>query len=245
MAIRRAVALYEPAGAVPYREAWAWQRALQRRAIDASRAGGAACDALILLEHRPVYTLGRASTEANLLFRPDRPPSGTEVVRVERGGEVTYHCPGQLVGYPVMDLSRPPLRRDLHWYLRAVEGVVLRVLGRYGLASRASRDGEHTGVWVDGSKVAAVGVSVSRWVTMHGFALNVSAELANFGRIVPCGIRDRSVCGLDSFVDEPPTMAEARAEAALQFEAEFGVRLERRPVDELRELVANNTSLSS
>ena len=162
------------AGRVPYRAALAWQRALAEERI-AGRRG----DLLLLLEHDPVVTLGRTSDSGNLLH-----PGGIDVVEVERGGDVTYHGPGQLVGYPILDLSG--YRQDLHWYLRTLEDALIVALARLDIA--AGREPGRTGVWTSGRKIASIGVHVKRWVTWHGFALNVTTDLAAFGRIIPCGI---------------------------------------------------------
>ena len=128
-----------------------------------------------------------------LKFDPSQ--TGPELHRVERGGEVTYHCPGQLVGYPILNLRRH--QPDLHWYLRQLEELLLGVLEVCGLKVRVPG---MTGVWVDGCKVGAIGIKVSRWITMHGFALNVCPDLAGFGQIVPCGIPDRPVGSLEQFI---------------------------------------------
>ncbi|MCO5581224.1 hypothetical protein L7F22_035102 [Adiantum nelumboides] len=136
----------------------------------------------------PVYTLGTRSSEEYLLFDKDKPPC--DLYRTERGGEVTYHGPGQLVIYPILNLRH--FQMDLHWYLRSLEEVVIRALwSAYGI--EAARIKGLTGVWVGTEKVAAIGVRVSRWVTYHGLALNVTTDLLPFKKIVPCGIRDYSV----------------------------------------------------
>jgi lipoyl(octanoyl) transferase len=170
-------------GVVPYVQAWIWQKELMHRRI----ADPNAPETLILLEHPPVYTLGTGSILAHLNFDPETAPY--ELHRTERGGEVTYHCPGQIVAYPILDLRY--FRQDLHWYLRQLEEVIIRTLNEYGLVG--DRIPGLTGVWVEGYKVAAIGIKVSRWVTMHGFALNVCPDLAGFREIVPCGIPDRPV----------------------------------------------------
>lgn len=180
-------------------------------------------DAVLLLEHPPVFTLGRGATEENIKFEfdrtktPDLPPNcaaqllfpdGVDVHRVERGGEVTFHGPGQLVMYPVINLNRH--KRDLHWYMRQCEEVVIRTLADYGI--EGTRDPEYTGVWVAGGtrKIAAMGFSVSRWVTMHGLALNVDLDLTPFEFIVPCGI-DEKGRGVTSMRQQ---LTEEEAEAA-------------------------------
>jgi lipoyl(octanoyl) transferase len=165
------------AGLVPYAAALEWQRGLAEDRI----AGRLSHDLLLLLEHPPVVTLGRTSHAANLL-RPD----GVDVFEVERGGDVTFHGPGQLVGYPILDLSR--YRQDLHWYLRTLEQALIDTLGILGIP--AERRTGFTGVWTGGKKIASIGVHVKQWVTWHGFALNVTTDLAHFDRIVPCGIPD-------------------------------------------------------
>jgi lipoyl(octanoyl) transferase len=163
------------AGTVPYEDALAWQRELAAARI----AGRLDRDTLLLVEHPPVLTRGRAA-HAEHVLRAD----GIDVVEVERGGDVTFHGPGQLVGYPILDLTRH--RRDLHWYLRALERVLIEALHPLGLW--AARWPGYTGVWIDDRKIASVGVHVRQWVTWHGFALNVTTNLDEFARIVPCGI---------------------------------------------------------
>jgi lipoyl(octanoyl) transferase len=168
-------------GRVPYVEGWRMQEAVATRV----RAGGP--DRVLLLEHDPVYTIGRRGTIANLTAAPSELRAhGASAFRVDRGGDITYHGPGQLVGYPVVSLGDAP---DLVGYVRALEGALIETLAGYGVAAR--RVDRKTGVWVDlGSgiaKIAAIGVRVSRGVTTHGFALNVSTELAAFSRMIPCG----------------------------------------------------------
>jgi lipoyl(octanoyl) transferase len=163
------------AGLVPYRDALEWQRSLGQARID----GRLPHDVLLLLEHPPVVTLGRNSHDAHVLRT-----QGVDVFEVERGGDVTYHGPGQLVGYPILDLSRH--RRDLHWYLRTLEQALIAALGELGLP--AERNPGYTGVWTRGRKIASIGIHVKQWVTWHGFALNVTTDLSAFERIVPCGI---------------------------------------------------------
>jgi len=165
------------AGRVPYREALQWQRDLARARIE----GRLRHDVLLLLEHPPVVTLGRTARSEHLLDT-----RGLDVVEVERGGDVTFHGPGQLVGYPILDLRRH--RRDLHWYLRALEGALIDALAR--LAVAAARRPGYTGVWTGTRprKIASIGVHVKQWVTWHGFALNVTTDCSQFACIVPCGI---------------------------------------------------------
>jgi lipoate-protein ligase B len=170
-------------GRVAYGEALELQRALARARI----AGDVPQDLLLLVEHPPVVTLGRASRAANLVASPDLLASrGVELFEVERGGDVTFHGPGQLVGYPIIDLKRH--RQDLHWYLRQVEEALIVALGSLGVP--ATRNSGYTGVWTADQrrKIASIGVHARDWVTWHGFALNVATDLSYFGLIVPCGI---------------------------------------------------------
>ena len=137
------------------------------------------------MEHPPVVTLGRSSKEKNLTASPEFLQSrGVELFEVERGGDVTFHGPGQLVGYPIIDLKRH--RRDLHWYLRSIEQALINSLADYGIPGE--RNTAYTGVWTHGKKIASIGVHARDWVTWHGFALNVTTELSYFNLIVPCGI---------------------------------------------------------
>ena len=163
------------AGVVPYAEALEWQRAVAQARIERRLPH----DVLLLLEHPPVVTLGRNSHEANLLRGGD-----VDLFEVERGGDVTYHGPGQLVGYPIIDLAG--YRRDLHWYLRTLEQALIDALAELGVP--AERNTGYTGVWTRGRKIASIGIHVKQWVTWHGFALNVTTDLTAFDRIVPCGI---------------------------------------------------------
>jgi lipoyl(octanoyl) transferase len=175
----------------PYDEAWAWQRGFLERALE---RGDDANDAAILLQHPPTVTLGAGSTVDNLKFNVDRPPTGFEVRRCERGGEATYHGPGQLVLYPILNLARAPHEADLHWYMRALESVALEAMIELGLdAAKCGRVDGLTGAWCDGHKVAAVGVRARRWVSYHGVALNVCPDLSHFANIIPCGIGDKPV----------------------------------------------------
>lgn len=176
-------------GLVPYRQAWAWQKQLVCDRIQNPDLP----DALMLLEHPPVYTLGTGASREFLNFDPET--SDHELHQIERGGEVTYHCPGQLVGYPILNLRF--YRQDLHWYLRQLEAIVIETIAEYGL--QGERIDGLTGVWVEGRKVAAIGIKVSRWVTMHGFAINVCPDLSGFQQIVPCGIANRPVGSLTDF----------------------------------------------
>ena len=199
-------------GLVPFASAWAWQKSqVQSRKLDPSLP-----DALIMLEHPPVYTLGQGSSLDFLKFDPKTTPY--ELHRIERGGEVTHHAPGQLVGYPILNLERH--QKDLHWYLRQLEEVMIRCIAHYGLT--ATRIDGLTGVWIGDEKVAAIGIKVSRWITMHGFALNVCPDLAGFDRIIPCGIVGKSVGCLDQWIPGI-TVQEVKPMVVQAFEEVFSI----------------------
>lgn len=160
---------------------------LQRAVARARISGDVDQDVLLLVEHPPVVTLGRSSKDAHLLNDATALRArDVELFEVERGGDVTFHGPGQLVGYPIIDLKRH--RQDLHWYLRQVEEVLIRALASFEI--EAGREPKYTGVWTRGRKIASIGVHARDWVTWHGFALNVTTELSYFDLIVPCGIPD-------------------------------------------------------
>jgi lipoyl(octanoyl) transferase len=193
--------------------AWEQQRSLVNERI----ADGSLPDLLLLLEHPPVYTLGTGADPQYLRFNPSQSP--WEVHRIDRGGEVTYHCPGQIVGYPILNLRY--YQQDLHWYLRQLEEVIIRLLGVYGL--KGYRLPGLTGVWLGGCKVAAIGIKVSRWITMHGFAINVCPDLTGFQRIIPCGIGDKPVGSLAQFIPQID-IAEVNHHLVSCFAEVFGVR---------------------
>ncbi|HYM15641.1 MAG TPA: lipoyl(octanoyl) transferase LipB [Dehalococcoidia bacterium] len=209
-------------GLTPYQDAWQ----LQQRLAEAVRLGAPA--ALILLEHPPVYTLGaRGNTEHLLLAQEAYLSRGAEVVRSDRGGDVTFHGPGQLVGYPILDVRR--------WgggpatYVRGLEALLIDVLARFGIV--ASRRESRPGVWVGGDKIAAIGVRVSRGVTTHGFALNVSTDLAYFKHIVPCGLADAGVTSMRELTGETFDMGDVEREAAAAFARQFGFTIVEGGVD--------------
>lgn len=182
-------------GAMPYREAWA----LQRQAV-ADRAAGRIGDTLILLSHPPVITIGRGGDRDHLIAGPrELEDQGVEFVETDRGGDITFHGPGQIVGYAVIDLSRRG--RDLHRFLRHLEEVIIQALSEFGIS--AHRAEGLTGVWVGDAKIAAMGIRVSKWITHHGFALNVSTDLSYFDLIVPCGITGRRVTSMEELAGHP------------------------------------------
>lgn len=201
-------------GRVEYDHAWAIQRELV-----ASRQAGHAPDTLLLLEHPPVITLGRSGETAHLLgSEAELERRGVALVETDRGGDITFHGPGQIVGYAIVDLA--PRGRDLHRYLRDLESVLIRALAEFGIV--AGRVEGLTGVWVGDAKVAAIGIRVARWVTHHGFALNVDTDLSYFDLIVPCGIADRRVTSMKALLGDAIDREDVENALACAFESVFG-----------------------
>jgi lipoyl(octanoyl) transferase len=196
---------------VPYGEALELQRSL----VDARRAGSIS-DTLLLLQHPPVLTLGVRGDggRSHVLATPQALATrGIELHETGRGGDITYHGPGQIVGYPILDLK--PDRCDVHRYVRDLEEVIIRTAADYGLA--AERVAGLTGVWVGREKLAAIGVRISRWITSHGFAVNVSTDLADFDLIIPCGIADRGVTSFDRLLERTVELADVEARLVKHF----------------------------
>ena len=204
-------------GTMPYAEALEFQRAVARARI----SGEIAEDVLLLVEHPPVVTLGRTAKQSNLTASSEMLAArGVEVFEVERGGDITFHGPGQLVGYPIVDLKRHT--QDLHWYLRQVEEALIVSLGALGIA--AERNVGKTGVWTKGRKIASIGVHARDWVTWHGFALNVNTDLSYFDLIVPCGIQDVTMTSVARELSVPRADdARVREETVRAFGAVFGL----------------------
>jgi lipoyl(octanoyl) transferase len=216
LAAHGGVLTVERLGTVPYLPTWELQDELaaQRR----ERRTG---DRLLLLEHFPVYTIGRGGDETNLLATPERLRQiGAEFVRIDRGGDITFHGPGQLVAYPIVEL-RDPL--DLRRYVRALESAIVDTAALFGVT--AGRVEGLTGVWVEGErKLAAIGVRVRRGVTTHGLALNVNTELRWFDEMIPCGIRDKEVTSLARELGHPVAMEEVEVALATELARHFGLR---------------------
>lgn len=192
---------------------------LQKRLVEA-RIRGEIPDVLLLVEHDPpVVTLGRAAAESNILFsRELLAARGVEVHETGRGGDVTYHGPGQVVAYPIVNLA--PDREDVRKYVASLEEAMIRTCADYGLS--ASRVAGMNGTWIENRKIGAVGVRISRWVTMHGLALNVTTDLSHFGLIVPCGIRDKGVTSLAFELESGvPTWDEASNRIAAHFAEQY------------------------
>jgi lipoyl(octanoyl) transferase len=199
---------------------------LQKKKV-AQRKAGAIPDTLLLLEHPHVYTLGRNARRENLLVSVEWLASrGVQVVETDRGGDVTYHGPGQLVGYPILDLTQH--RRDISWYMRSLEEVFIRTAGDFGI--EATRSAGAPGVWVGNDKLVAMGVHLARWVTSHGFALNVNTDLSYFDWIVPCGLRDKGVTSLAQLLGRPVDMETVTERVVACFGAVFRLEIDSSPV---------------
>jgi lipoyl(octanoyl) transferase len=207
---------------MPFREAWDLQTDEQRKRVDGKlqvRKGGHVDplpDLLLFVEHPHVFTLGKSGDASHLLQME------AELVKIDRGGDITYHGPGQVVGYPILDLERR--YTDIHRYLRELEEVVIRVCADYGI--EAGRAEGMTGVWTPQGKICAMGIRCSRWVTMHGFALNVNTDLRWFGHIVPCGIPDKPVASLQSILGRPVDLLEVKARTVGHMAAVFKADIE-------------------
>jgi len=194
---------------------------LQRERV-AQRKAGTIPDTLLLLEHPHVYTLGRNARQENMLASTEWFASrGAQVFHTDRGGDVTYHGPGQLVGYPILDLTQH--RRDISWYMRSLEEVFIRTARDWGI--EAQRSPGAAGVWVGNDKLAAMGVHLSRWVTSHGFALNVSTDLQYFEWIVPCGLHGKGVTSLAKLQGRPVNMDEVTDRVVEHFGTVFEVEI--------------------
>jgi lipoate-protein ligase B len=216
---------------VPYADALV----LQHRLVEA-RKRGALNDTLLLLEHPPTFTLGRNAKDENILVsREYLNRLGIAVFRVERGGDVTYHGPGQLVGYPILDLHN--FRKDVGWFVRSMEEMLILALGDFGI--RGKRIEKLVGVWVEQpspaqpeAKLVQIGARIEQWVTYHGFALNVDPNLAHFDLIVPCGISDKAVTSMTRIMNRPVDPEKVRERVAARFGQVFGAELCELPRDE-------------
>jgi lipoyl(octanoyl) transferase len=209
-------------GLMPYQQAWDIQRKIFQGVI-----AGHEGDTLILVEHPHVYTFGRSADAANFIGSDEKLREiGAEKFEIERGGDVTYHGPGQLIGYPILNLSH--FKEDLGWYLRALEETIIRLLGTYDV--EAYRVAGRTGVWVNSNgyeeKICAIGIRSSRWCTMHGFAFNVNTDLSYFENIIPCGISDRGVTSLEKLLGWKISMDDVIGRYVTEFESVFDVNLE-------------------
>jgi lipoyl(octanoyl) transferase len=222
-------------GRISFSDAWEWQSRLSAekntaKIFNRNHPGQAMPIGhhLLFCEHNPVYTLGKSGSEENLLLSlGELGKSGIDFFRINRGGDITFHGPGQLTGYPILDLE--DFFTDIHKYMRYLEEVIIRVCARFGL--NAGRIKGLTGVWVDwenpqkARKICALGVHMSRWITLHGFGLNVSTDLAYFSHIIPCGITDKGVTSLSAELGRTVSMEEAKVHVKTCFSEVFGVEL--------------------
>ena len=224
---------YDFSTPVPYMTSWRWQQGLLAHRTSGMGAARASLrDVVISLEHPHVYTLGRSATAAHLLFDPASGAVDAEVHTVERGGQVTYHGPGQLVVYPLLNLTR--FSRDLHWYVRTLEDTIIGALAHFGL--EGSRSQGFPGVWVGSRKIAAVGMACSKWVTSHGLALNVQPDLRYFQHIVPCGIEDRAVTSIAAELGHARvSVEEAKRVVLAELQARLNAELHRSMEDPVEE----------
>jgi lipoyl(octanoyl) transferase len=220
LAAPRRVLVWDYLGRVPYREAEATQ--LAAREALRRREGP---ERLLLLEHPHVYTLGRNASRADVLASAEwLAAHDVALAECDRGGQVTYHGPGQLVGYPILDLS--PDRRDIRRYVRDLQEALLRVLADYGVAGRVREGQEMVGVWVGEAKIASIGIHLSRWITTHGFALNVATDLSFFDGIVACGLSRVPLTSLARLLGVAPPLAEVAGVAARHLAEVFGRELQ-------------------
>ena len=181
-------------GTIDYKDTWDLQKNLLN-----SRHKNEIDDILLLLEHPNTYTLGKTADRNNLIAQSKfLDQKKISVYDIDRGGDITYHGPGQIVGYPIIDLAG--WNKDTHKYLRAIEEVIIKTCGNFNIS--AERNEEYTGVWVGDNKIAAIGIKVSRWITMHGFAFNVNTDLSLFDGIIPCGIKEKEVTSLQKELDK-------------------------------------------
>lgn len=226
--------VFEDLGVQPYKQVWDYQETLLKHNTDlkfeARKADGIAATTnhLLFVEHPPVYTLGKSGSEDNVLISKEAMMwNGIEFYHINRGGDITFHGPEQLVGYPILDLDR--FKTDLGWYLRSLEDVIIRTMADYGLVG--DRSPGETGVWIDPGtpgkerKICAMGIKCSRWITMHGFALNVNTDLSYFNNIIPCGIQNKQVTSLQKELGSTVPMDEVKAKVRKHFEEVFDCEL--------------------
>lgn len=221
-------------GLVDYVAACDVQAGLARR-----RAGQEIDDAILLLEHPPTITIGKSGSVENVLAsREALSDKGVQLFFTDRGGDVTYHGPGQLVGYPIIDLRNRD--RDLHRYVRDLEETLIRTVGDFGI--EAHRDSGHRGVWVGNDELAAVGLRVKEWVTLHGFGLNVNTDLRPFSLINPCGFPDRSATSMSALLGREVAMSAVTERLLACFSEVFDAELEHIPIEQLRSQVCDCTT---
>lgn len=210
---------------IDYRRAWDFQREVVAAKVESDLP-----DILILLEHNPVITLGRRGNRQHILASPKvLTAEGIQVYHVERGGQVTYHGPGQIVGYPILDLRN--WHRDVSWYILNLEEVLIRTLGDFGI--EGTRNGLNRGVWVGDSKIGSIGVAITRWVTYHGFSLNVSPNMTHYEFITPCGLEGIEVTSMRGLLGKEPDHRQVRDGILCHFQQVFEMGLVRTDMEEL------------
>ncbi len=198
---------------IDYREAWDLQKEVFKKRLD-----NEINDTLFLLEHPHTYTLGKSADRKNLTGSEDYlAENKISVYDIDRGGDITYHGPGQIVGYPIIDLKL--WKEDTHKYLRALEEVLIKTCADYGL--NADRNPKYTGVWIEDRKIAAIGIKISKWITMHGFAFNVKTNLSYYGGIIPCGISEKGVTSLESELELVLSLNEVKEKIINNFKDVF------------------------
>jgi len=200
---------FQDLGSAPYQQTWDMQKKIQSQRIN-----NEIDDTVLLVEHEPVYTFGKNANENHLL---QNYPEDVKVFHIERGGDITFHGPGQLVGYPIIDLHN--YKMSISWYMRSLEAVIINTLNHYGIAAEHKKG--LTGVWVKEEKIAALGVRISRWVTMHGFALNVNTELHYYDGIIPCGIFEYGVTSMKNLLGTAIKMDEVKKLLIKEFNMVF------------------------
>ncbi len=200
---------FQDLGNAPYQQTWDMQKEMQSQRIN-----NKIDDTVLLVEHEPVYTFGKNANENHLL---QNYPEDVKVFHIERGGDITFHGPGQLVGYPIIDLHN--YKMSISWYMRSLEAVIINTLNHYGIAAEHKKG--LTGVWVKEEKIAALGVRISRWVTMHGFALNVNTELHYYDGIIPCGIFEYGVTSMKKLLGTAIKMDEVKKLLIKEFNMVF------------------------
>ncbi len=242
--------IFEDLGIKAYKETWDYQESLLKRNIDVKTAlrefetvspdvsindqptstnqPPSTTNYLLFVEHPPVYTLGKSGNEENILMsQQELKINGIEFFHINRGGDITFHGPEQLVGYPILDLDK--FKTDIGWYLRSLEEVIILTMAEYGLPGERSK-GE-TGVWIEPGvkgkerKICAMGIKCSRWITMHGFALNVNTDLNYFNNIIPCGIQNKQVTSLEKEIGSKVSMEDVKEKVKRNFEKVFEVRI--------------------
>lgn len=222
-------------GRTKYADAWELQKKVFTARLE-KRIG----DVLLFTEHDHVYTMGKASDDNHLLAKSEElTAKGVDLHWIDRGGDVTYHGPGQIVGYPILDLNHH--YHDIHRYLREIEEIIIRTLAEFGIV--AGREAEFTGVWVNHEKVAAIGVKVSKWVTMHGFALNVNTDLSFFDRIIPCGIFHKGVTSLQNILQRPVVLEDVRRPLVKHFAHLFHREVKQISREELITMLRHNEAV--